>query len=200
MRVGKPSLLSSILAFLKKFKLHTVYWTLFWGFRADKTFTTCWSGCWVQVWVQVQATADQCLSSGNHSKRLFEKTIEEFNCKIKAKLLGQGSFTAWAGLTGKHKHRAFPSRLQSLLAATCSLEENMLRLLRYWLSLTVKKVLMLCRYLAVTTDFFFIGNEISIKWATSCCWSKQRPSLSSILRSFVGLWAKIWHRNKTSCS
>ena len=35
---------------------------------------------------------------------------------------------------GEHKHRTFPSRLQSLLAATGAtgvLEENMLPLLRY---------------------------------------------------------------------
>ena len=47
-----------ILAFEKEFKLHTVYWTLFWGFRADKTSTTHWSGCRVQVWVQVRAPAN----------------------------------------------------------------------------------------------------------------------------------------------
>ena len=34
-----------------------------------------------------------------------------------------------SGRTGEHKHRAFPSQLQSQLAATSSLEENMLPLL-----------------------------------------------------------------------
>ena len=44
-----------------------------------------------------------------------------FDCKINGRALGaalssiQG--TALVGLTGKHKHRAFPIRLQSLLAA-----------------------------------------------------------------------------------
>ena len=52
---------------------HTIDWTLFWGFRADKTSTTHWSGGRVQVWVQVQAPAYQCLSSGNHSLKLLEK-------------------------------------------------------------------------------------------------------------------------------
>ena len=32
------------------------------------------------------------------------------------------------------------------------------------------------------------------------CWPKQRPSLSSILQSFIGLWVKIWHRIKRACS
>ena len=57
MRFGIPSQLSSILSFYKEFKLHTVYWTLFWGFEADKTTTTQWSGGRVQVWVQVQVPA-----------------------------------------------------------------------------------------------------------------------------------------------
>ena len=49
-----------------------------------------------------------------------------------AKLLGPRSGTAWAGWTGaKHKHRAIPSRRQLLQAATGSLEEHMLPLLRY---------------------------------------------------------------------
>ena len=33
-----------------------------------------------------------------------------------------------------------------------------------------------------------------------CCWPKQRPKLCSIFLSFIGLWAKIWHRNKTTYS
>ena len=69
-------------------KTNTVYWTLFWGFRADKTSTTHWSGGRVQVWVQVLAPADQCqcLSFGNHSQRLFLKTIEEFDCQINSQV------------------------------------------------------------------------------------------------------------------
>ena len=43
-----------------------------------------------------------------------------------AELLGQRSGTAWAGRTGEIKQMAFPSRLQSLLAATGSVEENVL--------------------------------------------------------------------------
>ena len=33
-----------------------------------------------------------------------------------------------------------------------------------------------------------------------CCWPKQRPKLCSIFLSFIGLWVKIWHRNKTTYS
>ena len=46
-------------------------------------------------------------------------------------LLGPRFGTDWTGRTGEHKYRAFPSWRQSLLAATGSLEENMLPLLRY---------------------------------------------------------------------
>ena len=46
-----------------------------------------------------------------------------------AKLLGLRSGTAWAGRTGEHKHKVFPSRRQSLRAATGSFEENVLPLL-----------------------------------------------------------------------
>ena len=78
-----------------------------------------------------------------------------------AKLLGQCSSTAssWACLTVKHKHRVFPSQLQTLWASTGLLEENMLPLLLYWLSSTVKKVLLHCRYRAATNHIFF-----HVKW------------------------------------
>ena len=49
--------------------------------------------------------------------------------KILTQLLGQRCSKACAGWTSKHKHRAFPSRLQSQLAATGLLEEKVLPLL-----------------------------------------------------------------------
>ena len=114
--------------------------------------------------------------------------------------MGPLSGSACAGRMGEHKHRAFPSRRQSLRAATGSLEENVLPLLRYRLSSRVKKVLMLCRYWAVTTDFFSLEMECPLESAGSCCQPKPRPSLRSVLRSFIGLWVKLWPRNKTACS
>ena len=47
-----------------------------------------------------------------------------------AELLGPRSGTAWVSRTGENKHRAFPSRQQSLRAAIGSLEEKVLPLLR----------------------------------------------------------------------
>ena len=101
------------------------------------------------------------------------------------------------GLEGRAQTQVVSSRRQSLQAATGSLEENVLPLLRYWLSSGVTKVL---KFRAATSQFFLCKMKISIESARSFCRPKQRPSLRSILWSFIRLWAKIWHRNKTACS
>ena len=101
MRVGIKSLLSSISAFYKEFKLHTVYWTLFWVFGADKTSTTHWSGGRVQAWVQVRAPASHlAITPEGYSRR----QLKVLTAKSIAKLLGPRSRTAWESWTGKHKH------------------------------------------------------------------------------------------------
>ena len=43
-------------------------------------------------------------------------------------------------------------------------------------------------------------NENFVEFAWCCCRPKQRPPLRSIFLSVIGLWVKIWHRNKTTCS
>ena len=85
----------------------------------------------------------------------LQKAIPEDNKRFRgqksmAKLFGQRSSTAWAGLTGEHtdKYSAVPSLLQLLLAATSSLQEDVLPLLQYWLSSRVKKDLMLRKFRA----------------------------------------------------
>ena len=116
------------------------------------------------------------------------KAVPEDNRRFRGQNQWPSSWgRAPAGRTGEHKHRAFPSLRQSLRAATGSLEENVLPLLRYRLSSRVKKVLMLCRNWAVTTDFFSLEMECPLESAGSCCRPKPRPSLRSILRSFIGL-------------
>ena len=118
----------------------------------------------------------------------------------KAKVLGPFSGTAWAGRTSEIQHRV-PSRRQSLQAATGSLEENTLPLLWCWLSSTVNKVLMLCRYRASTSDFLF-----HVKWNFRWNWREvvayQRLAhcfAESFYQSLVSE-LKIGHRNKTTCS
>ena len=56
---------------------------------------------------------------------------------------------------------AFPSRLQSLPAATRLVEENLLTILRYWLSSRVKNVLMLCKFWAVTS---ILHVKLNFRW------------------------------------
>ena len=85
----------------------------------------------------------------------FRRQSKIFRAKSMAKLLRPRSGTAWAGLTGEHKHRAFPILLQSLRAVTGSLVENMLPLLLCRLSSRVNKDLMLCKFWAATSHFFF---------------------------------------------
>ena len=90
-----------------------------------------------------------------------------------------------------------------MLAATGLLEETMLPLLWYWLISRVNKVLMLCTFLAMTSHLFFHVKwnlKSSMELARSCCRPKQHPLLHSIFLSFIRLWVKIWHRNKTTCS
>ena len=39
--------------------------------------------------------------------------------------------------------------------------------------------------------------KFSTELARSCCRPKPRQLIRSIFRSFIGLWVKLWHRNKT---
>ena len=182
-------------------------------------------------------SSSPCLLSGNHSRRPEDNRRFWLQNQMSS---SWGSAPAQLGLvrrasSAEHKHRAFPSLLQSLLAATGSLEQNMLPLSRYWLSSRVNKVLVICEFLAATSDFFdesllFMWDEICVgigwkansleswkvvaesmetrccrvhgnfitfvgKLLPSPCWPKPLPSLHSILRSFIGLWVNIWHRN-----
>ena len=70
-------------------------------------------------------TCASCLAiSANHSLKLFKSTREskDLTAKLLAKLLGQRSATAWAGRLASTNTGYW----QSLQAATCLLEENVL--------------------------------------------------------------------------
>ena len=62
----------------------------------------------IQVWVQVWALAGHLAITPESYSRRQSKVL---TAKSMAKLFGPCSGTAWAGRTGKHKHRAFPSLL-----------------------------------------------------------------------------------------
>ena len=128
----------SISAFLTDLKRFQTPHSLFWDFRANKSFPTSWSGGRLEVWVQVWAPAGHPEITPEGYSRRQSKVL---TAKSIAKLLEQRSGTAWAGWPGEVKHREFLSQWQSLrdTAATGLLEENMLPLLQYWLSSRVKK-------------------------------------------------------------
>ena len=72
------------------FKFHTVFWTSFLGFRADKISTTHWSGCRVQVWVHFRAPASLlAIIPGGYSRR----QMKVLAAKSMAELLGLRSST-----------------------------------------------------------------------------------------------------------
>ena len=141
----------------------------------------------VQVWVQVWAPAGHLAINPKGYLRRLSKV---WNAKSMAELLGQHSGTACARWMGKHKHRVFPSLLQSLRAATGLLEEKAL-VPPLWLSSRVKK---LCKFQAV--NFFFqFEMKFLVELAGSCYWPKQCSLPGSIFPSFIGLAAKTLLRN-----
>ena len=68
------------------------------------------------------------------------------------------------------------------------------------------KGLMLCKFgprRQCFSNFFARENEtplISRKHLAQIYISKQQSSLGSVFRSIIGLWVKIWHGNKATCS
>ena len=130
------------------------------GFLSRETFITCWSGGRVQVWVQVRALP---LIWPGQSWSLFRKTKRKF-CLQNQWPSSWGSAPARLGQVGLASTNTgpwvFPSRLQSPLAATGSLEEKVLPLLLCWLTLRFKKVSMICKFRKWRRFFFFVWNEI----------------------------------------
>ena len=71
----------------------------FWDFWADKTFTTRQSGCMQSS--SLSPSSSPCLLSCNHSQRLFQKTIESFDCKINGQALGAALLHSLGWLYGQ---------------------------------------------------------------------------------------------------
>ena len=90
-----------------------------------------------------------------------------------AKLLGQQSGTAWAvGLASTNIGLFLVGgsrcgQRQARLRKTCYNGSTTLAILTQFDRRTVKKVSMLCRYRAVITDFFSLGNELGSSNGTS---------------------------------
>ena len=157
MSLRKITLLGSNLASATDLKKIETPHSLCCDFRGYKTFTTSWSDGTVQVWVQDWVPALGLQVIWQSLWRLSQKVIEILEGKINGQARGAALRLCLHGSDWQHKHRVFPSRWQSLLAATGLLEENMLPLsvLHYWLSSRANKVLMLCKFWAATSHFFF---------------------------------------------
>ena len=191
MRVDMDSPLSSILEVSTDLKRIQTPQSSLWDFWADQTFTTSWSGGRDQVWAQVQASPCHLAIIPKVCSRRQSKVL---TAKSMAELLGVCSCTAWAGQTGKHRNRVFPSLLQLLLAATCPLEENGLPLTQS----ESQKGLNAFKFWASTSHFFFMLNEICNRISHQSS-AQCLPLLLSIFQSFIGHWLAIWQNNKAAC-
>ena len=130
------------------------------GFRGDKTFTTRWSGGRVQVWVQIWAPVGHLAISPN--------AVPEGNRRFRGQNQLSSSWGHSPALLERvrraNKYRAFPRRLQSLLAAPSSLEPNILPLVQCWLSSRVKKVLRLCKFWPQWVIVFYVKWNFRWNW------------------------------------
>ena len=125
-----------------------------------------------------------CWSSGNHSQRLFQIAIRGFDCKVN----GWGRAQAQPGWLGWASTNTW-CFLQSLLAATGSLEETVLSLSRNVLSFSVKMDLMLSTmYIYCCDNSLFLQEMKFLMGLTRPCYqSKPHSSLCSIFPSFIDL-------------
>ena len=156
MRVWINSPLVSISASSADLKRIETLHSLFRDFGANETFpTTSWS-----VWVQVPVPAGHlAVTPEGYSRR----QLKVLTAKPTAKLLGPCSGTAWAGWKGGHKHRVSLSWQQLLQ----QWQAHVLPLVWYWLSLRVKKILMVCKFQAVMSHWrqiFLEGQRVRIRF------------------------------------
>ena len=159
---------------------------LFWDFRADKTFSTRWSGGRVQVWVQVWAPAGHLtiiITPEGYSRR----KSKGLNAKSMAVLLGQRSGTAWAASSSTGHLQVGRSRWGQGL-----LEENVLPLLLYWLIWRSKRFCFVNFGLWQVT-FFSMSNEILYGIGEKLFPTKAQPiasfNLLIIHLSLIKNWA-----------
>ena len=150
----------------------------------------------------LKPSLSSCKSSDNHFQRLVQKTIEGDICKINwqrswgSAVAQVGLFYRQAQIQGVSKSAAVAADCHLLTWGKCATTGAI-----YWLSLRVKIVLMLCKFWAVTSHwrqiFFYSAMKFSMELARTCYW----PKLFSLRPwSFIDLWVKEGHRNKSTCS
>ena len=126
-----------------------------------------------------------CLLSGNHSWRLFQKTIEGFDCKINGQALWAALQHSLGGLDGRDQTQCVAKSsavAADCVAATGSLEENVLAVLQYWLSSRFKRFLCFVdnRCQAATSHLFF-----HVKWKFRWNWRDVGDVVSSSAHCFA---------------
>ena len=159
MRVGNHSELAFNSASLTDLKTIRTPHSLFRDFQADTTFTTRWSGGRVQVWAQVWVPAGHLAII---PEDYFRKQSKVLTAKSRAELLGPCSGTAWAGLRGKHKHRA-----SAAVAAGCDQLSwgNSAALLQHWLSFKELFELMICKFYSLRTVQILVIEDCLSFWS-----------------------------------
>ena len=153
--------------------------TLLCDFRGNKTFTTSWSGSRVtrvQVWVQVWAPVGHLAIS--------LKAVPEGNQRFRGQNQQPSSWGSSLALHGQvglasTNTGCFQSLLQSA-ASHCRQQPASLRKTCYHSCdidsvQRVKKILMFCKFPALTSVFFSCEIKFSMESARSCCWPKQLP-------------------------
>ena len=128
-------------------------------FGGNKTFITRWWGGRVQVWVQVWAPAGQLAISSKAVPKGYRRFRGQNQWPS-----SWGSSPALLERVRLASTNTWCSESAAVAAgATGSLQENMLQLLRYWLSWRFEKIVMLCKFRVATSHFFFMWNEISME-------------------------------------
>ena len=110
-------------------------------------------------------SSSRCMSSVNHSRRLFQKRIEGFDCQINGRALEGALRHSLGGSDGRDQTQGVFESAAVAAGRDRLAEENVLPPLRYWLSSRVKMVLLLFRYLAATSHSFF-----HVKWNFRLNW------------------------------
>ena len=130
---------------------------LFRDFGADITFTTRWSADRVQVWVHVRGPADPVANTpGGYSKRQSKLLSKVLTAKSMAELLRPR-----AGTAGRVGRRRATARFQ-LGSSRCGLRQA--RFKKTCSHYGDTDLIRECKFLAVTTDFFFSHVKWNFRW------------------------------------
>ena len=132
-------------------------------------------------------------------RRLFQKIVEGFDCKISGRALGAAVRHSFGWSDGQAQTQSV-SESAAFNAGRDSLAWGKrvatLAILTHCQSQKGLNV----NFGQLRVTFFSCEMKFSMELARFCCRTKQRPLLCSIFRSVIGLWVKYDARDKTACS